>query len=48
MCNSKSIRVDILEEAVWKEVKMVLKEPEAMTKEYQLRLVKHESTQAKD
>ncbi|WP_408066569.1 zinc ribbon domain-containing protein [Wolbachia pipientis] len=30
MCNSKSIRVDILEEAVWKEMKMVLKEPEAI------------------
>lgn len=48
VCNSKSIQVDILEEAVWEEVKMVLKEPEAMTKEYQLRLVKHESTEAKD
>ncbi|MFT4328045.1 MAG: cytochrome c biogenesis protein CcsA, partial [Wolbachia pipientis] len=48
MCNSKSIQVDILEEAVWEEVKMVLREPEAMTKEYQLRLVKHESTEAKD
>lgn len=48
VCRSKSIRVDILEEAVWKEVKMVLKEPEAMTKEYQLRLVRHENTQAKD
>ncbi|UIP91238.1 hypothetical protein IYZ83_003565 [Wolbachia pipientis] len=44
MCNSKSIRVDILEEAVWKEVKMVLKEPEAMTK---VRLLK-ENKQAKD
>ncbi|MFL3877028.1 hypothetical protein [Wolbachia endosymbiont of Trichogramma kaykai] len=45
MCNSKSIRVDILEEAVWKEMKMVLKEPEAMTK---VRLLKYENKQAKD
>ncbi|MCA7010134.1 hypothetical protein [Wolbachia endosymbiont of Tribolium confusum] len=44
MCNSKSIRVDILEE-VWKEMKMVLKEPEAMTK---VRLLKYENKQAKD
>ncbi|WP_174516938.1 recombinase family protein [Wolbachia endosymbiont of Cardiocondyla obscurior] len=45
VCSSKSIRTDILEEVIWEEVKMVLKEPEAMTK---VRLEKHENKQAKD
>ncbi|GFR11927.1 recombinase [Trichonephila clavata] len=38
ICNSKSVRADVLEMAIWEKVKSILNEPEGMMNEYQQRL----------
>ncbi len=48
ICNSKSIRTDILETVIWEEMNRVLKDPDAIAKEYQLGLLKDKNKQPND
>ncbi|MGL9702636.1 recombinase zinc ribbon domain-containing protein [Wolbachia endosymbiont of Cimex lectularius] len=48
VCNSKSIRAEMLEMVVWEEIKRVLKDPDAIAKEYKHRLLEHKNGQLND
>ncbi|QMV45888.1 recombinase family protein [Wolbachia pipientis] len=47
-CNNKSVRTDMLEMAVWEQVKDVLKNPEMIKKEYQRRILENKSDESLD
>ncbi|MGL9718905.1 MAG: recombinase family protein [Wolbachia sp.] len=47
-CNNKSVRTDMLEMAVWEQVKDVLKNPEMIRKEYQRRILENKSDESLD
>ncbi|WCR58316.1 recombinase family protein [Wolbachia endosymbiont of Ctenocephalides felis wCfeJ] len=48
VCNSKSIRAEILEIIVWDEIKKTLKGPDAIAREYKHRLLEHKNGQPND
>ncbi|UVW83398.1 recombinase family protein [Wolbachia endosymbiont of Aedes albopictus] len=48
VCSSKSIRMEIMEMIIWEEMKRVLKDPEIVAKEHQLRLLAHKNKQVND
>jgi len=47
-CNNKSVRTDMLEMAIWEQVKDVLKNPEMIRKEYQRRILENKSDESLD
>lgn len=47
-CSNKSIRADMLEADIWKEIKSLLKNPERIKKEYQHKISENESDESLD